>query len=824
MKNIPINSDKKFKYSITFSNWDNESLEIGETDDKGFEYQDEIDAIGEILYLANDQYGIDTPTSFGSWESSQPKEDADFYEKGINKYYTLHIHNLDGSDISQEENDFISFLLSDGRLEINKFREYAVGGLLQGISHEDYFLVVQNWVYFTYNYPRTFLEEMSEFHKEKFSILYEKNGSRSVVPAFWKSISDDAKYKMAIWIKNNYYNRKSEKEKLETISDEHYFDILNHWNHFSQNPPMNFVEDVFESMSEHFEEKWITAYKNVGAIGSMNKFFTELSEGYQKLLTDWVYENYDFDTFELGGRVTTNEGILESFLTTNKQLNVNNLSTHYNEYDDEVLLRNYGTLIATRKGNDITINKTYFSKTTSTITNKLKNMALNKRINVNYVDKFADGGLINVKHSTRNYKDTDEEINVYEVDLGTLNVGNNHTTSHMITAIQESEMYDDLINELGNMISNSELVVKYKDNYGNNYRTDYDSSEFYDFVKRDSDDEYADGGGVSKLIVIENPYNEEGTFFEHTAKENISKIMNEVSFRKFGNEFRKHINPYFTQENNIERVNTGISWSELASYIIGDGDYSVNEEQYNNFIKAFNTTYNKKDDSTFAGGGEVEDWMEEALESLIEETGFDDLEITIVSDEGDEFYCSDGDAEYRVFKTEDDAQRVAIQQVREDLTETPESFNKDWLMNHIDGRSFFENELNEMNKQYAEDIKDESDDNYPNRLIAEMVDYGIIDSEDAFSMSADELANYYMNVFVTMLTEDALNQGNDGLDYFVSNFGEEDTYRMIIKNNLINLDDASEDAVNVDGIAHFLSTYDGETVYLDDNNVAYRVN
>lgn len=715
MKNLPINSDKKFKYSITFSNWDNESLEIGETDDKGFEYQDEIDNIGEILYLANDQYGIDTPTSFGSWESSQPKEDADFYEKGINKYYTLHIHNLDGSDISQEENDFISFLLSDGRLEINKFREYAVGGLLQGISHEDYFLVVQNWVYFTYNYPRTFLEEMSEFHKEKFSILYEKNGSRSVVPAFWKSISDDAKYKMAIWIKNNYYNRKSEKEKLETISDEHYFDILNHWNHFSQNPPMNFVEDVFESMSEHFEEKWITAYKNVGAIGSMNKFFTELSEDYQKLLTDWVYENYDFDTFELGGRVTTNEGILESFLTTNKQLNVNNLSTHYNEYDDEVLLRNYGTLIATRKGNDITINKTYFSKTTSTITNKLKNMALNKRINVNYVDKFADGGLINVKHSTRNYKDTDEEINVYEVDLGTLNVGNNHTTSHMITAIQESEMYDDLINELGNMISNSELVVKYKDNYGNNYRTDYDSSEFYDFVKRDSDDEYA-------------------------------------------------------------------------------------------------------------GGGEVQEWMEEALESLIEETGFDDLEITIVSDEGDEFYCSDGDAEYRVFKTEDDAQRLAIQQVREDLTETPESFNKDWLMNHIDGRSFFENELNEMNKQYAEDIKEESDDNYPNRLIAEMVDYGIIDSEDAFSMSADELANYYMNVFVTMLTEDALNQGNDGLDYFVSNFGEEDTYRMIIKNNLINLDDASEDAVNVDGIAHFLSTYDGETVYLDDNNVAYRVN
>jgi hypothetical protein len=154
----------------------------------------------------------------------------------------------------------------------------------------------------------------------------------------------------------------------------------------------------------------------------------------------------------------------------------------------------------------------------------------------------------------------------------------------------------------------------------------------------------------------------------------------------------------------------------------------------------------------------------------------------------------------------------------------PEYFNKDWLMNHIDASDFFYQELKSMNTSYAEDIKNESDDKYPNRLIAEMVDYGIIDSEDAFSMSADEISNYYMDVFVKLKTEDELNDGNDGLNYFVSNFGEEDTYKMIIDNNLIDLDEASKDAVNVDGIAHFLSSYDGETVYLDDNNVAYRVN
>ena len=47
---------------------------------------------------------------------------------------------------------------------------------------------------------------------------------------------------------------------------------------------------------------------------------------------------------------------------------------------------------------------------------------------------------------------------------------------------------------------------------------------------------------------------------------------------------------------------------------------------------------------------------------------------------------------------------------------------------------------------------------------------------------------------------------------------------MVIKNNLINIDRASRDAVATDGIAHFLSYYDGETLYLSNDNVAYRTN
>jgi len=110
------------------------------------------------------------------------------------------------------------------------------------------------------------------------------------------------------------------------------------------------------------------------------------------------------------------------------------------------------------------------------------------------------------------------------------------------------------------------------------------------------------GGGVD-VISLKNPYTN-GKFREDIAKENISEIFNHISFRKFGNEFRKHIMPSFTQEFNSERLTANYRWSELASYIIGDGSYYVNEEQYENFIKKFNTKYsdNNENDKMENGG------------------------------------------------------------------------------------------------------------------------------------------------------------------------------------------------------------------------------
>ena len=94
--------------------------------------------------------------------------------------------------------------------------------------------------------------------------------------------------------------------------------------------------------------------------------------------------------------------------------------------------------------------------------------------------------------------------------------------------------------------------------------------------------------------------------------------------------------------------------------------------------------------------------------------------------------------------------------------------------------------------------------------------------EQLFSENHSSSIRSFQNKFADL--EEKLDDGNDGLDYFINNFGENETYGMVVDNNLIDIDKASQDAVDIDGIAHFISSYDGRTLYLLNNNVAYRNN
>ena len=124
---------------------------------------------------------------------------------------------------------------------------------------------------------------------------------------------------------------------------------------------------------------------------------------------------------------------------------------------------------------------------------------------------------------------------------------------------------------------------------------------------------------------------------------------------------------------------------------------------------------------------------------------------------------------------------------------------------------------------YADDIALEDDSRYNNRLIAEMVANGLMTEEEATSEDTDDIAEDNVDNLVNLYVEENM-QGDKGVEWYVSNFGEDDFRNLIIDNNLIDISGASEDAIDTDGVGHFLSSYDGIEIELDNDVVAYRTN
>lgn len=166
--------------------------------------------------------------------------------------------------------------------------------------------------------------------------------------------------------------------------------------------------------------------------------------------------------------------------------------------------------------------------------------------------------------------------------------------------------------------------------------------------------------------------------------------------------------------------------------------------------------------------------------------------------------------EYSIIKDEDEAYRIAVEAVKQDLEDEPDMFEQGWLMGHVDtgkAENLFTDIYNEMNNSYAEDIKSESSKTYTNRLAEEMVHKGIITEEEG----VDEEFNLddKIDEFVQPMTQGQIEEGEGGLSYYRDNFGDFDANSIIKDNNLIDIEAAADDAVDIDGWPHFLSRYDG---------------
>jgi hypothetical protein len=216
---------------------------------------------------------------------------------------------------------------------------------------------------------------------------------------------------------------------------------------------------------------------------------------------------------------------------------------------------------------------------------------------------------------------------------------------------------------------------------------------------------------------------------------------------------------------------------------------------------------------------------EKAVADLAKSLSVDVAEITdfkVDSDDGGTFKAEG--VEYRFFWTEDVAERVATEQVHNDLENEPELFNQEWLNSQIDegkARDFFSEVYNEWNQSYATDIDGEpSHEGLSSRLADELVERQIVDKDEALAEGFD--AQEHIDAFVEKMTEDQIREGMGGYDYYVSNFGEDEAKKLVMKNNLIDIDAAAEDAVSTDGWAHFLSHYSGDYETTEKGLVYFR--
>lgn len=102
---VAKDSDAEAQYlvSVHSESWDDDAREAGEPAERSIEVDNETLALDELVLEAK-IYGIDSVSSpslddpYVWFKSSSPTEDAAHFEDGMDKYFTLHIHEVDGKE------------------------------------------------------------------------------------------------------------------------------------------------------------------------------------------------------------------------------------------------------------------------------------------------------------------------------------------------------------------------------------------------------------------------------------------------------------------------------------------------------------------------------------------------------------------------------------------------------------------------------------------------------------------------------------------------------------------------------------------------------
>lgn len=175
-----------------------------------------------------------------------------------------------------------------------------------------------------------------------------------------------------------------------------------------------------------------------------------------------------------------------------------------------------------------------------------------------------------------------------------------------------------------------------------------------------------------------------------------------------------------------------------------------------------------------------------------------------------------GHKEWNVVESEDQERELALAIVKQDLEESPENFEPNFIESHIDTDRLRRDLESDVQNQNEETLRDRSDDEFWREWEREGFDAPEEDEEgDVPSPTDDQIAE-----LAERQTEEQL---RDPMEYLRDIYGD-DAAKQAIEIAGIDIDAAAEDAVDTDGAAHFLSSYDGNSYTTKGGLVYWRRN